>query len=473
MLVLAGTMAAGAAEPDVAPIKHHRFDNEILAYERSDQRLPPLPGGVLMVGSSSFRRWKTAEDDLAPWPIINRGFGGSTNADVLHFFDRIVMPYKPRVILYGAGESDLAPAEVDPQGAVDGFKAFAQRAAKRLPGRRIVFVSIKPSGSRWERWDDIQKANAAIRKLCDADGTLYYADISRTLLTDDGTIDDRKFLDDRLHLTREAYHDWAEAIRPVLKKAWRNAGGAPRTFGRELKDGETIVFIGDSLTDQALPGGGYVQHTIQGIRKARPKPTLHVKRAGIVMTTSANWNTNVLDLQALRHKPTLSIVFLGTADMIGFFGKRDAGTPQAAFKKHMTNIVTRIKASGSDVILITPALLGEQVEPDRKGMRYMRVYCELLREVAREQAVCLVDLHRTFRTYLRRHKKADTIDGLVTTDGIHFNVTGQTIAARELLQCLGLRDAATGGPDAPPSRSDSRLPSSAVHNEAVNNVRKR
>jgi lysophospholipase L1-like esterase len=470
VLVISGAITAGAAEPGIAPIQQHRFNNEILAYERSDQKLPPLPGGVLMVGSSSFRIWKTAEDDLAPWPIINRGFGGSTNADVLHFFDRIVTPYQPRVILYYEGDNDLAPPDADPQIAVDGFKAFADRVTKELPETRIVFVSIKPSGRRWGRWDAMQKANAAIRKLCDADEKLYYVDISKTLLDDDGAVDDSRFLGDRLHLKRETYHAWAAVIRPVLKKAWRAAGGAPRTFDRELKDGETIVFIGDSLTDQALPGGGYVLHTIQGIRKALPQPTLHFKRAGIVMTTSANWDTNVLDLQALRYKPTLSIVFLGTADMIGFFGKRNAGTPQAAFKEHMASIVKRIKASGSDVILMTPALLGEQVDPDRKGMRYMRVYCELLRNVAREQAVPLVDLHRAFLDYLREHKKDDTTHGLVTTDGIHFNVTGQEIVARELLQCLGLSDAAPA-PDTPQGSGDSKLSPPAPRDEAVDNVR--
>jgi len=37
---------------------------------------------IVLTGSSSFARWQTMEEDLAPLTVLPRGFGGSTMADV-------------------------------------------------------------------------------------------------------------------------------------------------------------------------------------------------------------------------------------------------------------------------------------------------------------------------------------------------------------------------------------------------------
>ena len=59
---------------------------------------------VVFVGSSSIRKWSTAEyfPDI---PIVNRGFGGSHISDVNHFINETVLKYKPRVIIFYAGQT--------------------------------------------------------------------------------------------------------------------------------------------------------------------------------------------------------------------------------------------------------------------------------------------------------------------------------------------------------------------------------
>jgi hypothetical protein len=94
--------APAAAETD-AP-----FAVEIRAFEAADAKQPPAPGGVLFVGSSSIRLWKTLADDFPGLPVTNRGFGGSQVADSTRYAGRIVLPYKPRTIVMYAGDNDLA-----------------------------------------------------------------------------------------------------------------------------------------------------------------------------------------------------------------------------------------------------------------------------------------------------------------------------------------------------------------------------
>ena len=74
--------AAGRPDP-------RRFDAEIKAFHQLDSQNTPPKGAVLFVGSSSIKRWPTA-DGFPKLTVINRGFGGFHIADVNHYFDQTV-----------------------------------------------------------------------------------------------------------------------------------------------------------------------------------------------------------------------------------------------------------------------------------------------------------------------------------------------------------------------------------------------
>ncbi len=87
------------------------------AIARFDADAPSRPkGAIVLTGSSSFARWRTMEEDLAPLTVVPRGFGGSTMADVLHYVDRLVKPYQPRAVVIYEGDNDtnngVAPEKI-------------------------------------------------------------------------------------------------------------------------------------------------------------------------------------------------------------------------------------------------------------------------------------------------------------------------------------------------------------------------
>ena len=84
------------------------WESAIVAYEVVDVEDPPDPGSIVFVGSSSILFWGTLSDDMAPMPVLNRGFGGSVIAHSTHFADRIVLPYQPRAVVMYAGDNDIA-----------------------------------------------------------------------------------------------------------------------------------------------------------------------------------------------------------------------------------------------------------------------------------------------------------------------------------------------------------------------------
>ena len=84
------------------------FEAEISAFEQADLSSPPPAKPFLFVGSSSIRVWPDLAGDFPDYPVMNRGFGGSEMSDVLYYFDRIVAPYNPAMILVYEGDNDLA-----------------------------------------------------------------------------------------------------------------------------------------------------------------------------------------------------------------------------------------------------------------------------------------------------------------------------------------------------------------------------
>ena len=81
---------------------------EIQAFKKQDSIQMPAKNQILFVGSSSFTKWTDVQNYFPNYPIINRGFGGSTLLDVMMYADQVILPYAPKQIVIYCGENDLA-----------------------------------------------------------------------------------------------------------------------------------------------------------------------------------------------------------------------------------------------------------------------------------------------------------------------------------------------------------------------------
>ena len=197
------------ADPDPA-----RFAAEIEAFAAWDGKNAVPADGVLFVGSSSMRLWATA-DAFPGKPVINRGFGGSELSDVLHFYDRIVLPYAPATIFVYAGDNDIENGKSADQ-VYDDWLQLVERVQADLPDTRLFFLSIKPSTARWGKWPEMQAANRLVREHAAAHERLGYVDLATPLLGADGRPKD-VYLGDGLHLDADGYALWREALAPYLQ----------------------------------------------------------------------------------------------------------------------------------------------------------------------------------------------------------------------------------------------------------------
>lgn len=202
--------------PGLALGEENRWEERIQKFEKEDAENPPDKGGILFLGSSSIVMWKTdaAFPDLA---VINRGFGGSQIADSIHFAHRIAIPYAPRIIVFYAGDNDIAVGK-SAETVFEDYKTFVGLIHEALPETRIVFVAIKPSIARWGLVGEMRKANALIRDYGAGKDLLDYLDVDTPMLGADGKPRKELFIKDGLHMTPEGYRLWNGLVRPFIEK---------------------------------------------------------------------------------------------------------------------------------------------------------------------------------------------------------------------------------------------------------------
>lgn len=208
LLITTITGAAPAPGPE-------RFLPEMEAFAAEDRVALRPPCQVLFVGSSSIRLWKTLSRDMAPFPVLNRGFGGSQISDVNHYFDRVVAPYRPRAIVLYAGENDIHAGDGVEATVADFQRFMALKDARLGAATPVYFISLKPSKARAAEKSAQDAVNAAVRELAQARPDLDYVDVVPAMLAD-GTPKDI-FVDDGLHMTPDGYALWTAVVRPVVE----------------------------------------------------------------------------------------------------------------------------------------------------------------------------------------------------------------------------------------------------------------
>lgn len=211
VLLIYGLQSASAEDKSFT-----KWEKEIAAIEMKISSGESPQGSVLFVGSSSIRLWdlKRSFPHLA---TSNHGFGGSQMADSVHFFDRIVAPVKPSIIVVYAGDNDIAQKKT-PQMVDEDFGRFVANVQEQLPDcRKVVFVSIKPSVKRWALSSTIKAANQLIQARCESDDRLHYLDIWTPMLDSGGLPRPELLREDGLHLNDEGYRIWSTALEPLLK----------------------------------------------------------------------------------------------------------------------------------------------------------------------------------------------------------------------------------------------------------------
>lgn len=206
--VLTGFVAAAQQPP---------FWEEIQAFKKADSLQPPPQKAVLFAGSSSFRLWPDIQSYFPTHTLINRGFGGSALPDMIRYEEETIFAYKPAQVVIYCGDNDLASSDTVTARTV--FRRFQQLFTDiraRLPKASVVYVSIKPSPSRWRLKEKMIEANTLIKAFLAGQKNTAFANVWTPMLNGDGKPTEGIFKEDKLHMKPEGYTIWAKVIEPLL-----------------------------------------------------------------------------------------------------------------------------------------------------------------------------------------------------------------------------------------------------------------
>ena len=211
-LLLVNSAKADTPSPDPA-----RFNAEVAAILDREAAQPPEHGGILFIGSSNIRKWplKTAFPNLG---LINHGFGGSQAPDCIFFFDKLVTPFHPKLVVFHAGGNDLAAGRSPAQITAD-VETFIKKVHTELPDAKIIYIGLLPAPIRWDLMDKYHEFTHLITAAVRHDRKVTFLNPEKPLLSPQGTIRSEIYEADRLHLNAQGYEIMTKLIAPYIKKA--------------------------------------------------------------------------------------------------------------------------------------------------------------------------------------------------------------------------------------------------------------
>lgn len=183
---------------------------------------------LLFIGSSSIRLWENIEQDMAPYTVVKRGYGGAHYYDLIHYVDRLIKNKSAAkaVIIFVANDitgeqswdtlhHDLKPIEIKRL-----FKVITKKIQKSLSKNLPVFViETTPTPKRWAVWKQTSKANDLIERYTEKHPHLFYISTRSFFITKNGIANSKLFLKDSLHLNTTGYKIWSKIIKNELKNS--------------------------------------------------------------------------------------------------------------------------------------------------------------------------------------------------------------------------------------------------------------
>jgi lysophospholipase L1-like esterase len=215
LAVLLGLCFTGRAIGQPPAAADNRFEKNVQAYEAEDRLHAPPEGAILLVGDSQFFRWKTVQEDLKGYTIVNRGIDSFQSSDLLYFAARLVFPYRPRLIVIHVGGNDVHNGKPSGRVLAD-FKAFVENVRAVLPQVPIAFTSITPSPGRWDEVATRKAANQAVQDYIATQKNLHFIDLWDAMLTSEGKPREDLWVEDRVHPNHTGYLIRVAIMHPLL-----------------------------------------------------------------------------------------------------------------------------------------------------------------------------------------------------------------------------------------------------------------
>lgn len=194
------------------------YETEVKGLENKSLKLAP-DAETLFYGSSSIRMWETLGKDFEGFKPVNLGFGGSTLAACVWFFERIMGPYHPKRLVVYAGDNDLGDGR-HPEEVFIFFQQLMVKIQKKFGNLPCYFISLKPSPSRSYLLDSFKYINQLAQKEITQNQPCWrYIDVFSQMIDQAGKPRAEYYTQDGLHMNEAGYRLWTVIVKQQLSES--------------------------------------------------------------------------------------------------------------------------------------------------------------------------------------------------------------------------------------------------------------
>lgn len=230
LLIFILLISATQAQAAELPAWIAKWEGAVAKLEERDKTEADVKDGIVFYGSSSIRLWETLHADLAPWPTMQRGYGGASLPDIIHYAPRILGPHlgktNPRrckaVVVFVANDITGGNNNPTSETVVKRFAKLHQWVRSQDATIPFFWIEVTPTNLRWKAWPEIEAVTKQIRKEIASDANTHLISTAGAYLGIDGKPRAELFRKDQLHMNADGYKQWT-----VLVKAQLHAHLAP------------------------------------------------------------------------------------------------------------------------------------------------------------------------------------------------------------------------------------------------------
>lgn len=195
-----------------------------------------------------------------------------------------------------------------------------------------------------------------------------------------------------------------------------------------------VIFFGDSITEAGVQPSGYITQLRDIIKNEAQSDNYELIGAGIGGNKVYDLYLR-LEQDVLTSNPDVVVIYIGVND-VWHKQSYGTGTDPDKFEKFYLAIIKKLKEKNIQVILCTPAVVGERTDFSNQLDGDLNSYSAIIRKIAGNQNLPLVDLRKAFLEYnvLNNHENKES--GVLTTDRVHLNEKGNKLVAEKIWQIL-------------------------------------
>jgi lysophospholipase L1-like esterase len=207
--------------------------------------------------------------------------------------------------------------------------------------------------------------------------------------------------------------------------ALSNACASSKVPGLSAPRGSLVVFYGDSITRRGDESGGWVKLIRERVARDLRRPNIRLINAGRCGATAEELASMLQE--EFPQRPQAAVVCIGVNNAV----RRDYADPHAlaSYEAALTEVVSRLRKTGAEVIVVPPLLYGEGPRGSNARDAELDAYARTAALVAEKSGVHFVDARTAFFSSLEQIAASNGRRDALTVDGLHLSPAGNQVLA--------------------------------------------